>query len=178
MENQDLEQLKYPVGKFIEPSVFDQEKLKKYIAEIEELPALIQSEYELMKKNGSLDKPYRPNGWTGRQVLHHLPDSHMNALIRVKLTLTEEHPTIKPYMEALWANLPDVMDVDTQVSIDLLKSIHIILISLLKSMKIDDFNRSYFHPESKKDFKLSSFTALYAWHGKHHLGHLKLINKS
>jgi hypothetical protein len=167
--------LKYPIGKFYDPGTLSYEEIRNFFTEIEGLPEMVEKEFAMIKKSNLLERAYRPNGWTARQVIHHLADSHMNALIRFKLTLTEEHPTIKPYLEARWAELPDVK-LDPQISIDLLKGVHVKLISLMKKMTEQDFEKVYFHPESQKEFRLSTATALYAWHGKHHLAHLRIIN--
>ena len=175
MIHDNLIELKYPIGKFADPGIPTSDQIKNYISEIEELPGLIEAEYEKIKNNSLLEFAYRPNGWTARQVVHHLSDSHMNALIRFKLTITEELPTIKPYLEGRWAELSD-NKLDPQISIDLLKGIHKKLVALLRSSSSNDFERTYFHPESQKEFKLYTATALYAWHGKHRLGHLRIIN--
>ncbi len=176
MENLELMNLKYPIGKFAFADNYSKTDLQNLITEIEQLPELVENEYLIVKNNGRLDIAYRPDGWTARQVVHHISDSHMNALIRVKLTLTEDHPTIKPYIEDEWAKLIDVKLIDPQVSIDLLKGVHLKLVAILRNASDADFERIYFHPESQKDFKLSAFIANYAWHGKHHLGHLRIIN--
>ena len=102
MIHDNLIELKYPIGKFADPGIPTSDQIKNYISEIEELPGLIEAEYEKIKNNSLLEIAYRPNGWTARQVVHHLSDSHMNALIRFKLTITEELPTIKPYLEGRW----------------------------------------------------------------------------
>lgn len=172
----DLIQLKFPIGKFTDPGIINLDLISNYISDIEKLPSQIEEEYKLIKANAFVEMPYRPGGWTARQVVHHLADSHMNALIRFKLTLTEEHPTIKPYLEARWAELSDSRELDPAISIELLKGIHLKLGSILRNASESDFEREYFHPESQKEFKLSMATALYSWHGKHHLGHLRLIN--
>ena len=175
MIQDDLLVLKYPIGKFADPGISTSELIENYISEIEELPMQIETEYKKLKENAFLEMPYRPGGWTARQVVHHLSDSHMNALIRLKLTITEELPTIKPYLEGRWAELSD-NKLDPQISIDILKGIHLKLVAVLKNASMKDFERTYFHPESQKEFKIFTATALYAWHGKHHLGHLRIIN--
>ena len=174
MIHDNLIDSKYPIGKFADPGIPTAEQIKNFIAEIEELPNLFEAEYKKIKSNSLLEVAYRPNGWTARQVVHHLSDSHMNALIRFKLTITEERPTIKPYLEGRWAELSD-NKLDPQISIDMLKGIHQKLVAILGNASQNDFERTYF-PESQKEFKLSTATALYAWHGKHHLGHLRIIN--
>lgn len=172
----ELEKLKYPIGKFVPDEKLTESLKSRYISEIEELPSQILQEYKTLKANGRMDVAYRPEGWTGRQVIHHLADSHMNALIRFKLTLTEENPVIKPYQEAEWANLKDSLEMDPMVAIELLRSIHTKLIFLVKGMSDAEFSRTYIHPQYQKTYALSTVLALYAWHGKHHLGHLRIIN--
>ena len=165
---------KYPIGKF-EPKPFSDEQKKQWLSDLQLLPEAIEKAITNLDES-QINTPYREGGWSVKQVVHHVADSHMNALIRFKLTITEEHPTIKPYMEAKWAELSDVKDVDPGVSINLLQGIHLKLVSILRNASKSDFDRVYFHPESQKEFKLSTATALYSWHGKHHLGHLRIIN--
>ena len=124
--------------------------------------------------NEQLDTPYRPGGWTLRQVVHHVPDSHMNAYVRFKWTLTEETPMIKAYDEKLWAETPEVK-ADPDISVNLLKALHVKWVALLRSFTMDDLQREYIHPETKKNIRLDRMVALYAWHGDHHLGHLNII---
>jgi hypothetical protein len=176
MITDDLEKLKYPIGKFVPDEKFTDALKTRYISEMEELPSQVLQEYKALKENGRLDVAYRPDGWTGRQVIHHLADSHMNAFIRFKLTLTEENPVIKPYQEAEWANLKDSLEMDPIVAIELLRSIHTKLIFLIKGMTDAEFSRTYVHPQYQKTYALSTVMGLYAWHGKHHLGHLRIIN--
>ncbi|WP_100628667.1 YfiT family bacillithiol transferase [Algoriphagus formosus] len=164
----DIESLKYPIGRFSMPEKPD---LETVISEITQFPELIEAATAKLSK-AQLDSPYRPGGWSVRQVVHHLADSHMNAFIRFKLTLTEDTPTIKPYLEASWANLADSY-LDIESSIILLKQIHFKWAVLLESMSAEDFDRCYFHPESQKKVPLSEATHLYAWHGLHHLAHIQ-----
>ena len=120
-----------------------------------------------------LDTPYRPQGWTVHQVVHHVPDSHMNALIRFKLALTEDTPTIKPYDEARWAQLPDATQTPVDVSLALLDALHRRWVVVLRAMSPTDFERSFMHPEHGRTMSLDQALALYAWHGTHHLGHVR-----
>jgi hypothetical protein len=149
------------------------EEVKTFIQRIEEVPAKIEKVYQSLSAN-QLDMPYREGGWTARQVLHHLPDSHLNAYIRIKWTLTEETPTIKAYDEKAWATTPETNG-DPSVSIALLKALHTKWVILLKSLQPSDLERKFFHPESKKHVRLDQAIATYAWHGEHHLGHLKIV---
>ena len=126
---------------------------------------------------GQLDTPYREGGWTVRQVVHHLPDSHLNAYTRMKLALTEEEPTIKPYEEARWAELPDARGGDIEPSLRLLESLHQRWLMLLRDLKPADFDRQFRHPEHGRIFKLSETLALYAWHGRHHVAHISALRQ-
>jgi uncharacterized damage-inducible protein DinB len=138
---------------------------------IAKLPTLLRKEITGLTDE-QLDTPYREGGWTIRQVVHHIPDSHLNAYIRIKLALTEENPTIKPFFEERWAEMPDSITTDPQVSLDLLDALHRRWVSVFRNMKPEDFDRTYFHPEQQKSRKLRDILALYAWHGKHHLAHI------
>lgn len=166
--------LKYPIGVYIAPKPITDEQLEGFIKEIENFPAeLKEVAAKLTEKD--LDIPYRPGGWTARQVIHHIADSHMNALIRFKLALTEDMPAIKPYFEDKWAELADYKTTPVKVSLDLIEGIHIRWINLLRSMNRDDFEKIYFHPEHGTEFSLDEMAGMYAWHGKHHLEHIKLV---
>lgn len=167
------EALKYPIGKFAPQDTYNNDELSGFIDRISTLPERMQT---LVKAFDSkqFDTTYREGGWTARQVLHHIADSHMNAYIRFKWTLTETTPTIKAYNEKLWAQTPDVNE-DPRVAIDLLKALHVKWVSLLKGMTTEDFKKEYLHPETKKSTRLDRVTAMYAWHGDHHLGHLKIV---
>lgn len=122
-----------------------------------------------------LNTPYRPGGWTVRQVLHHLPDSHMNAYMRFRLALTEDVPTIKPYDEGAWAELPDVAATSVGVSLSLLNALHSRWTTLLRHLTEEQWARSFYHPGSQKEFTLDQALAMYAWHGRHHLAHISTL---
>jgi len=168
----DLEQLKYPIGQFTMPEVFDEKQSKIWISEIEALPEQVRNATENMSAE-YLNETYRPGGWTVRQVIHHLPDSHMNAYIRFKLAITEEVPVIRPYHEELWAETEEAKNGDIEMSVLLLKAVHQRLISFLKTLKMEDYQRRYIHPAQGKKFTLAHMLGMYAWHGKHHLAHIK-----
>lgn len=171
MSNDDT--LRYPVGKFSPQDSYSPEEVKANIRRIESLPAKVEAAIRNFSE-AQLDTPYRVGGWTVRQVIHHLADSHMNAYIRIKWTLTENTPTIKAYDEKAWAQTPEVK-LDPSISINLLKSLHIKWASLLTELKSDDLSKEFIHPETKKHNFISRIIAMYAWHGEHHLGHINLV---
>lgn len=168
-----MDELKYPIGRFSSPETISDEMASAAIADIGALPEKILSVLQQMGAT-ALDQPYRPGGWTGRQVIHHIADSHMNALIRFKLALTEDNPTIKPYKEALWADLPDYTT-SVDPSLQLISAIHNRLELLLSSLSNEQWERTFYHPENKSSITLRKNVLLYQWHGNHHLGHLNLI---
>ncbi len=171
MNNDDA--LRYPIGKFSPQESYTSEEIKFNIGRIESLPAKIE---ELAKSLSAkqLETPYREEGWTARQVLHHLSDSHLNAYIRTKWTITEETPLIKAYNEKDWAQTPETK-FDPSISIALLKALHIKWTALLHTLDADALQKAFIHPETKKQVTMARQIATYAWHGEHHLGHLKII---
>ena len=166
-----MSDLRYPVGEFAVTGEITPSRLEGWIAEISEAPAKLRSAVHGLT-NEQFDTPYRAEGWTVRQVVHHIPDSHLNAYVRFKLALTEDNPTIKPYEEARWADLPDTKGTQVGVSLMLLESLHRRWLVLLKSLTAEQWSRTYFHPEQKKIMRLDHVAALYAWHGKHHVAHI------
>lgn len=165
--------LRYPIGKFEAQLSYTTEEVSANIARIEKLPALFEKMVGSLSSK-QLDTVYREGGWTARQVVHHVADSHLNAYIRMKWSLTEETPTIKTYDEKLWAETPETR-LDPMISVTFLKAHHVKWVSLLKLLSSTDLKREFFHPESKKNIPLDRVIALYAWHGEHHLGHLKIV---
>jgi len=168
--------LRYPVGKFEWDSDVSEAEYPRLIAEIDATPAALRSAVAGLSRE-QLETQYRPGGWTVRQVIHHLPDSHLNAYTRFKLALTENEPTIKPYDEAAWAELPDSRKVPPDVSLDLLESLHVRWVTLLRSLDAADFRRTLKHPERERVLTLGQLLALYAWHGRHHVGHILALRK-
>ena len=162
--------LKYPIGKFVPPKSISPEERARLLDQIEEAPAKLRAAVRGLSEQ-QLDTPYRPDGWTVRQVLHHVPDSHMNAFIRFKLALTEDEPTIKPYQEDRWAELGEARSAPIEVSLALLEALHKRWVLMLHSIKNDDWKRSFRHPELGL-VSLERNLALYAWHGKHHVAHI------
>ena len=164
--------LRYPIGKFAPQPAYTTGEVEANILRIENLPASVEKIVGSFSSK-QLDTVYRDGGWTARQVVHHMADSHLNAYIRMKWSLTEPTPTIKTYDEKLWAETPETR-LDPIISITLLKAHHVKWVSLLKVLSTDDLKKEFFHPDSKKNVPLDRLIALYAWHGEHHLGHLKI----
>jgi hypothetical protein len=169
--------LQYPIGKFEKPTAFNPALLQNLISEIESFPLRLRKEVEHLSEV-QLDTRYRPGGWTVRQVVHHCCDSHMNGITRHKLTLTEDRPTIKPYPEALFAEMADSKTLDISPALSLLDGIHQKWAVLLRSIDFENLNRIYIHPEHGREFELGESIALYAWHGNHHLAHITSLKKS
>ncbi len=167
--NDNIEQLKYPIGKFTYTPGPDE--LGNAIARLVSLPERLRSAVNGLTEE-QLDSPYRDGGWTLRQVIHHLPDSHLNAYVRLKLAMTEENPEIRPYDEVKWAECEEAKHGDIQMSLVLLEALHSRMISFIKSLNTDELNRTYFHPASKKQSKVVEVVSMYAWHGDHHLAHI------
>ncbi len=167
---QDIDSLRYPIGHFAHGSVFSPEELNGQIRSIAEMPIRLT---ELVGKWGDdrLDTPYRPEGWTVRQVVHHVADSHINAYVRTKLALTEDNPTISPYEEGEWAKLPDY-SLEIASSLVILRNLHQRWTTVLESLSEDQLNRTYFHPASQRSFPVSEVIGMYAWHGEHHYQHI------
>ncbi len=166
---------RYPIGKFTFEGTIDASQRDKWISEIASQPARLREAVAGLS-DAQLDTPYREGGWSVRQVVHHVPDSHMNAYIRFKLAVTENNPTIKPYDEGAWANLAD-SSLPVDVSLRLLESLHARWVELLKNMTEADLEKTYFHPESMKTFVLAKVLGLYAWHGHHHIAHITDLRK-
>jgi hypothetical protein len=176
METISLEQLRYPVGKFKAPESYTAEIISGYIKTIESFPSELSKAVQGLNDK-QLDTPYREGGWTVRQVVHHVVDSHMNAYIRFKLALTEDNPTIKPYNEALWAELQEAKHAPIQLSLPLLEALHKRWVASLKTLAPEDLNRTFYHPDSKANVPLTRNMGIYAWHCNHHLAHITELRK-
>jgi len=170
----ELTDLRYPIGKFEWIAPENDEQMSKrrqhYIDVLSQLPANLHAAVKDLNTE-QLDTPYRPEGWTVRQVVHHLPDSHLNAYTRFKLALTEFEPTIKTYKEDLWAKLPDTQQTPIETSLQLLQALHARWVTLLRSMGPADFARPLRHPE-QGIVSLDRMLAMYAWHSAHHTAHI------
>jgi len=167
--------LRYPIGEFKLEGQPTDEQLRQFISDIEQTPARLRAAVDGLSEQ-QLDTPYRPGGWMVRQVVHHLPESHMNAYVRMKLALTEDNPTIKPYDEARWAETPDVRDTPLAVSLTLLEALHQRWVTLLKALGPADLARTFVHPESGA-WTIGRYVALDAWHGKHHVAHITSLRQ-
>ncbi|HEY3128225.1 MAG TPA: bacillithiol transferase BstA [Acidobacteriota bacterium] len=167
--------LRYPIGKFFPLPNPTQEQRRKLIKEISRAPAKLRAAVSGLSEK-QLNTPYRPEGWTVRQVVHHVPDSHLNAYVRFKLALTERQPTIKPYDEKLWASLEDVRKTPVETSLSLLESLHERWVVLLRSLAARDFARTLQHPELGI-MTLDALLAMYAWHGRHHVAHITSLRE-
>lgn len=163
------EDLSYPIGKFDKNFEFTPELKRKFISEIERLPANIKNAVSDLKDE-QLDTPYRPEGWTVRQTVHHVADSHLNSFVRFKLALTEDAPTIRPYYEDRWAELAD-SDLPIDASIKIIEGVHTRWTFLLNEMTDADFQKKLIHPESG-EWTLGRMLGLYAWHSRHHTAHI------
>src|SRR5919199_4518049 len=166
---------RYPVGKFEPRETLTPDERRAMIDIVAACPARMREAVAKLDER-QLDTPYRPGGWTVRQVVHHVPDSHMNAYVRLKLALTEDEPTIKPYDEARWAELADSRDTPIETSLVLLERLHERWVTLLRSMSAHDFARRLNHPENGV-MRLDQMLALYAWHGRHHVGHVTSLRE-
>lgn len=167
---------RYPVGKFVSIEALNPDERRERIDEIAAAPVLLREAVGGLSET-QLDTPYRDGGWTVRQVAHHIPDSHMNGYVRLKLALTEEAPVIRPYEEAEWAKLADVSIVPIEVSLALLEALHVRFVTLLRAMRDDDFRRTLKHPAYDGMQTLDWLVALYAWHGRHHVGHITSLRE-
>jgi hypothetical protein len=165
-----MSDLSYPIGKFHFEGTLTDDQKGALIGEIAEVPAKLRAAVKGLSE-AQLDTPYRPGGWTVRQVTHHVPDSHMNAYIRFKLALTENEPAIKAYEQQLWAELADTRETPIEVSLAMLDSLHDRWVRLLRSITPEQWKRAFRHPELGL-VTLERNLALYAWHGKHHVAHI------
>lgn len=168
-QGQHLDPQRYPIGPMpVRPELTPQERLEA-IAAIRALPGDLRAVVSGLD-DAALDTPYRDGGWTGRQVVHHVADSHLNAFVRLKLALTEDNPTIKPYEEGEWAKLPDAL-LPPEVSLKLLDALHARLVAVLEG--VTDWGRTWTHPAQGRTHTLDTLLGMYAWHGRHHAAHLR-----
>lgn len=166
--------LKYPIGKYKAPEEITPEHIENWIKQIGSLPDRLNNLVQNISEE-QLDTSYRPGGWTIRQVIHHIPDSHVNSYIRFKWALTENNPTIKAYHEDRWAELEDTVGKPIQDSLDFLKIVHVKLVNVFKNLSEEQLKRTFVHPESGREIRLDWNIGMYAWHGEHHLGHIHSV---
>ncbi len=172
MTEQELQELRYPIGEFECPNNISDQQIESWISILEHFPNRLEN---LVKDltDQQLDTPYRPEGWTVRQVVHHLSDSHHHSYTRFKWALTEDKPIIKAYFEERWAELNDAKTAPIEMSLNHLRAIHFKLAYLLKTLTIDDLNACFIHPETNDEVLLKKNIGIYAWHSNHHYAHIE-----
>ena len=167
--------MRYPIGEYVARTSLTPAERAEAIERIAEVPKRMREAVGGLT-GGQLDTPYRPGGWTVRQLAHHVPDSHMNAYVRLKLALTETEPTIKPYEEQLWATLPDSRETPVEVSLALLDFLHLRWVILLRGLQPADFSRRLLHPANGV-MTVDNLIHHYAWHGRHHVAHITSLRE-
>ncbi|MEO9513913.1 MAG: YfiT family bacillithiol transferase [Flavobacteriaceae bacterium] len=171
MEKDTLEQLRYPIGLYEIPKEITKKQLNDWISVLEHLPQRLVDMVSPLSEI-QLETPYRPGGWTVRQLVHHISDSHHHSYTRFKWALTEDNPVIKPYLEKEWSKLFDAKSAPIQMSLDHLKAVHAKLVYLLKGLSSKDLQRKFTHPEDNMESTLEENVGRYAWHGSHHFAHI------
>jgi uncharacterized damage-inducible protein DinB len=166
---------RYPIGKFAYAGTPTAEQRRQYLTDVEQTPARLRAAFHGLS-DAQLDTPYRDGGWTLRQVAHHVADSHMNSYIRFKLALTEDEPTIKPYMENLWAELPEARQAPVNISLALVESLHERWMLMLREFTETQWQRTFRHP-TLGPMSLEKTLALYSWHGRHHVAHVTSLRE-
>ena len=170
-----MEDLRYPIGKYV-PQPFSEKQKQEWLIDIANLPQHLENAM-LNLDEAQVNTPYRPDGWTLKQLVHHVADSHMNAYIRFKLGLTEVNPAIKPYDEAAWALLSDTQNLPFNISLTILHAVHARWVEILKHISEEEWNRTVFHPEHKKEMTLWHLLGMYAWHSLHHTAHITALRE-
>jgi hypothetical protein len=170
------ESLRYPIGKFSFPEQKDVSVIPVHVAVIEDFPSKLRLEVSLLDDR-QLDTPYRENGWTIRQVVHHVADSHINSYCRFKLAMTEDNPVIKPYFEDRWAELPEAKFSAVSYSLDIINAIHSRWVLFLKNLGPGDYDRTFIHPEYNRTITLYQALCMYSWHCNHHLAHITELKR-
>ncbi|MDA1265676.1 MAG: putative metal-dependent hydrolase [Planctomycetota bacterium] len=168
---------RFPIGPFEAPATYSSDTIRAGIERIAACPANLRAAVAGLDE-AQLDTPYREGGWTVRQVVHHLPDSHMNSLVRIKLALTEDEPTIRPYDEAAWGELIGAREGAVEPSLTLLEALHAVWVPLLEGLDSDELGRRFHHPEMQAPLDLATQVSLYAWHGDHHVAHVTRLREA
>ena len=176
MDKTALEPLRFPIGRFKIEENISEETINRCISDIDALPRLLRMSVEKLN-DSQLDTPYRPEGWTLRQVVHHVADSHINSYVRFKWALTEDAPTIKAYSEKMWAELEDAKTAPVEISLNILEAIHPRWVMMLKNLNKEDLKKTFIHPQSGYVYTLDMVVTLYAWHGKHHVAHIESLKE-
>jgi len=176
MNDNELEQLKYPIGKYVIPYPITDQHIQEWISILAYLPSRLEKMVTPLSEV-QLNTPYRPEGWTVRQLVHHISDSHHHSYTRFKWGLTEDNPTIKPYFEKEWSKLFDAKTAPVQMSLDHLKAVHAKLVYLLKGLSKEDLQRKFTHPDGNEETTLAENIGRYAWHGSHHFSHIENLIK-
>jgi uncharacterized damage-inducible protein DinB len=175
MSSSDAADPRFPVGRFRPETDADEQRRGEWIAHIADAPARLREAVRGLTEE-QLDTPYRDGGWTARQLIHHMPESHMNAYVRLKLGLTEDNPVVKPYEESAWAGLKETWVTPPEVSLALLDALHVRWVNTLRTMAEEDWSRTVRHPE-RGTMRLDTLLALYAWHGRHHVAHITRLRE-
>lgn len=176
METAQLELLKYPIGRYLRPEIITDDMMVQWIGQMTTLPFRLRK-LVIQMNDEQLDTPYRPDGWTVRQVMHHIPDSHINGYIRFKWALTEENPVIKAYDEKGWAEIFDAKSAPVEMSLQLLDAVHTRWVYLIRGLSGEELERTFVHPETNTTAPLKATIGLYAWHGEHHYMHINNLIK-
>jgi hypothetical protein len=176
MNDEKLYSLRYPIGEYNPKTDVTPDDIKENITIIESFPGNLKKEVTGLS-DAQLDTPYRQDGWTVRQVVHHVVDSHLNSYMRFKLTLTEDNPAIRPYFEDRWAEIPEAKSAPIELSLPLLEALHIRWVVMLRNITPQQLKRKYFHPETKNEATLEYLIGMYAWHSEHHLAHITELKK-
>jgi hypothetical protein len=171
-----MDDLRYPIGRFTYAGSLTEDDRETCIERITAAPSRLRLAVKGLTDR-QLDTAYRPGGWTVRQVAHHVPDSHLNAYVRFRLALTEPNPTIRPYDEAQWAELPDARSAPIDISLTLLDALHVRWTLLLRQLGTNDWARTYYHPELRRTVPLEEVLGMYAWHGEHHVAHITRLRE-
>ena len=174
--NVDIEKIKFPIGRYMKPEAFNVAVMNDAICTLEELPQKLRTATQDLSEE-QLNTPYREGGWTIRQVVHHIADSHINGYIRMKLAVTESIPTIKSYDQDKWATLYDSMHAPISISLDLIEALHQRWVHFLRSLEGRDFRKKFHHPESNQNQSLGLWLTIYAWHSDHHLSHITQLRE-
>lgn len=170
-----MDDLSYPIGKYV-PQPFSHAQKEEWLLDLKFLPDHLELAVQNLDE-AQLQTPYREGGWQVQQLVHHIADSHMNAYVRFKLGMTEHNPTIRPYEEKEWAKLDDVFELPINISLTLLHALHQRWVTAIKNLSDDQWERTVFHPEHKKEISLWNLLGMYAWHGKHHVRHITALRE-